>query len=98
MDKNIDELLPILYLKGISTGDFSEALESILGKDVVGISAQNIVRLKQVWQKEYEQWTKRELSDKEYVYWWADGVSSGNTFKYSQTLPERLLRQILTFT
>jgi putative transposase len=72
--KNIDELLPVLYLKGISTGDFSEALESILGKNVVGISAQNIVRLKQVWQKEYEEWSKRDLSHKEYVYWWADGV------------------------
>jgi len=72
--KNIDGLLPILYLKGISTGDFSEALESILGKDVIGISAQNIVRLKQVWQKEYEEWSKRDLSTKEYVYWWADGV------------------------
>ncbi|MCK5659087.1 MAG: IS256 family transposase [Alphaproteobacteria bacterium] len=72
--KNIDELLPVLYLKGISTGDFGEALESILGKSVIGISAQNIVRLKQVWQKEYEQWAKRELSHKEYVYWWADGV------------------------
>ena len=72
--KNIDELLPVLYLKGISTGDFSEAMESILGKKVIGISAQNIVRLKQVWQKEYEQWSRRELSHKEYVYWWADGV------------------------
>ena len=72
--KNIDELLPVLYLKGISTGDFGEALESILGKSVIGISAQNIVRLKQVWQKEYEQWSKRELSHKEYVYWWVDGV------------------------
>ena len=72
--KNIDELLPLLYLKGISTGDFSEALESILGKNVIGLSAQNIVRLKQVWQKEYERWSKRELSHKEYVYWWADGV------------------------
>jgi transposase-like protein len=72
--RHIDELLPVLYLKGISTGDFSEALESILGKDVIGISAQNIVRLKQVWQKEYVEWTKRDLSVKEYVYWWADGV------------------------
>lgn len=72
--KNIDELLPVLYLKGISTGDFVEALESILGKSVIGISAQNIVRLKQVWQKEYEEWSRRDLSRKEYVYWWADGV------------------------
>lgn len=72
--RNIDELLPVLYLKGISTGDFQEALESILGKNAPGISAQNIVRLKQVWQKEYELWGKRDLSRKEYVYWWADGV------------------------
>ena len=72
--KNIDELLPILYLKGISTGDFGEALESILGKNIIGVSAQNIVRLKEVWKKEYEQWTQRELSHKKYVYWWADGV------------------------
>lgn len=72
--KNIEELLPVLYLKGISTGDFNEALESILGQNVIGLSAQNIVRLKQVWQHEYELFTKRELSHKEYVYWWADGV------------------------
>ena len=72
--KNIDELLPVLYLKGISTGDFGEALESILGKNVIGLSAQNIVRLKSVWEKEYEQWEKRDLSNKEYVYWWVDGI------------------------
>jgi len=72
--KNIDELLPVLYLKGISTGDFSEALESILGKQVVGLSSANIVRLKKVWEKEYDQWSRRDLSGKEYVYWWVDGI------------------------
>lgn len=72
--QHIDELIPVLYLKGISTGDFQEALESILGKNVTGLSAQNIVRLKQVWHKEYDQWKKRELSHKEYVYWWVDGI------------------------
>ncbi len=72
--RNIDELIPVLYLKGISTGDFSEALESILGKEVVGLSAQNVVRLKKVWEEEYTGWMKRDLSGEEYVYWWADGI------------------------
>jgi putative transposase len=72
--KNMEELLPILYLKGISTGDFQEALEKILGKDVVGLSAQTIVRLKQVWQEEYAQWNKRDLSKSEYTYIWVDGI------------------------
>ena len=72
--KNIDELLPLLYLKGISTGDFSEALESILGKQAKGLSAQTIVRLKRIWEQEYAEWTKRDLSKVEYVYWWADGI------------------------
>jgi putative transposase len=72
--KHIEELIPVLYLKGISTGDFTEALEAILGKDVVGLSAENIVRLKQIWQKDYETWRKRDLSGTEYVYIWADGI------------------------
>jgi putative transposase len=72
--KNMEELLPVLYLKGISTGDFHEALEKILGKDVVGLSAQTIVRLKQVWQEEYAQWNKRDLSKAEYTYFWVDGI------------------------
>jgi transposase-like protein len=72
--KNMEELLPVLYLKGISTGDFQEALEKILGKDVVGLSAQTIVRLKQVWQEEYAQWNKRDLSKAEYTYFWVDGI------------------------
>ena len=72
--KNIDDLLPWLYLKGISTGDFTEALQSLLGKDVIGHSAEQIVRLKSVWQTEYETWNKRDLSGQKYVYWWVDGI------------------------
>jgi len=72
--KNIDELIPVLYLKGISTGDFTEALEKILGKEVIGLSAQNVVRLKKVWEEEYNEWVKRDLSNTEYVYWWVDGI------------------------
>jgi transposase-like protein len=72
--KSVDALIPILYLKGISTGDFSEALESILGKNASGLSATNIVRLKEGWKKDYEQWARRDLSQKQYVYWWADGI------------------------
>lgn len=72
--KNIDELIPVLYLKGISTGDFTEAMEKLLGKNVIGFSAEQIVRLKQVWQTEYETWTKRDLSRQKYVYLWVDGV------------------------
>ena len=71
---NIDELLPLLYLKGISTGDFQEALEKILGPNAKGLSAQTIVRLKRVWQDEYAEWRQRRLEGVEHVYWWADGV------------------------
>ena len=70
----VDALIPALYLKGISTGDFQEALSAILGPQVVGLSAGNIVRLKSVWEDEYKDWCKRDLSQKRYVYWWADGV------------------------
>ncbi len=72
--KNMDELIPVLYLKGISTGDFTEALEKLLGKEVIGFSAEQIVRLKQCWQTEYETWHKRDLSGQKYVYFWVDGV------------------------
>ena len=70
----VDALIPALYLKGISTGDFQEALSAILGPQVVGLSAANIVRLKAVWEDEYQAWCHRDLSRKRYVYWWADGV------------------------
>jgi len=71
---SVDALIPVLYLKGISTGDFSEALEAILGPNAAGLSATNIVRLKEGWKTEYEAWAARDLSDKRYVYWWADGI------------------------
>ena len=72
--KNMAELLPVLYLKGLSTGDFTEALQAMLGREVIGLSAETIVRLKQVWQREYEQWNRRDLSTSRYVYWWVDGI------------------------
>ncbi len=71
---SIDALIPCLYLKGISTGDFIEALEAILGPRVIGLSATNIVRLKEVWKQDYEAWRQRDLSDKHYAYIWVDGI------------------------
>src|SRR4051812_44067474 len=72
--KSIETLLPILYLKGISTGDFSEALAALLGKDAAGLSASAIGRLKDGWLDEHTAWQKRDLSAKRYVYIWADGI------------------------
>jgi putative transposase len=72
--KSIDELIPWLYLKGISTGDFSEALQALLGKDAKGLSPNVIVRLKEQWCQEHAAWSRRDLSDKQYVYFWADGI------------------------
>ncbi len=72
--KSVEELLPWLYLKGISTGDFSEALAALLGPDAPGLSASTIARLKAAWWEQYEAWRKRDLSAKSYVYFWADGV------------------------
>jgi transposase-like protein len=71
---SVDKLIPVLYLKGISTGDFTKALEAILGENASGLSATNIVRLKRQWEQEYQQWAKRNLSGKRYVYFWADGI------------------------
>jgi transposase-like protein len=72
--KSIETLLPILYLKGISTGDFSEALATLLGKDAAGLSASAIGRLKDGWQEEHAACARRDLSAKRYVYVWADGI------------------------
>ena len=72
--KSMETLIPWLYLKGISTGDFTEALAALVGKDAPGLSPSTISRLKSVWQQEYEQWLNRDLSHKRYVYIWADGV------------------------
>ena len=70
----LEEAVPVLYLRGLSTGDFSEALQVLLGPEAVGFSATTITRLLKVWQEEYRVWRKRSLKDKEYVYIWADGV------------------------
>jgi len=71
---SIDALIPALYLKGVSTSAFPEALQAILGDGVVGLSANNVVRLKQVWEQEFAAWSKRDLHGKRYVYLWADAV------------------------
>jgi len=72
--KSLEELLPGLYLKGVSTGDFSEALAALLGPQAKGLSATTITRLKGIWAEEYQAWSQRSLKDKHYVYVWADGV------------------------
>jgi transposase-like protein len=71
---SLEALIPTLYLKGISTNDFPEALSAILGEGAKGLSASTIVRLKESWEKEYEAWQSRDLKGKRYVYFWADGV------------------------
>jgi len=71
---SIDALIPVLYLKGVATNDFSEALEAILGPNAAGLSATNIVRLKEGWKKDYDDWQSRDLSQSRYVYWWVDGI------------------------
>ena len=75
--KTIEELLPWLYLKGISTGGFSEALATLLGRDAPGLSAGTISRLKTVWQEEHAHWESRSLTHKRYVYLWVDGIHFG---------------------
>ena len=70
----IEELLPWLYLKGISTGDFSEALAALLGPDAPGLSASTITRMKTCWEEEFKAWATCSLAGKEYVYLWADGI------------------------
>ena len=72
--KSLEVLIPILYLKGISTGDFEEALAALLGKDAGGLSASTITRLKEAWVDEHARWLDRDLSAKQYVYFWVDGI------------------------
>jgi putative transposase len=72
--KSVEELIPWLYLKGVSSGDFSEALAALLGPDAKGLSATTVTRLKGAWEQEYKDWSQRSLADKRYVYVWADGV------------------------
>ena len=71
---SINALIPALYLKGVSTAQFPEALSAILGEGVSGLSPANIVRLKALWEEEYQRWHQRDLTDKHYVYIWADGL------------------------
>ncbi len=72
--KAIEELIPWLYLKGVSTGGFGEALQALVGPQAVGLSATTITRLIRVWQDEHESWSRRSLEGKQYVYLWADGI------------------------
>ena len=72
--KNVEELLPWLYLKGVSTGQFEEALAALLGPEAPGLSAATVRRLSESWQAEHERWGRRDLSARRYVYLWADGV------------------------
>lgn len=75
--RNVSELLPLLYLRGLSTGDFREALPVLLGEEAAGLSPSSITRLVSIWQQEYEAWKKRSLADRDYVYVWVDGVHFG---------------------
>jgi transposase-like protein len=72
--KSLEVLIPILYLKGISTGDFEDALIALLGRDAGGLSASTIGRLKEAWCEEHTRWSKRDLSAKRYIYFWVDGI------------------------
>jgi transposase-like protein len=72
--KSLDALLPVLYLRGVSTGDFQEALAALLGKDAPNLSPAVVTRLTAEWQVDYDVWQKRDLSARRYVYVWADGV------------------------
>jgi putative transposase len=72
--KSLDALLPVLYLRGISTGDFQEVLAALLGKDAPNLSPSVIARLTAAWESEYDAWRRRDLSARRYVYIWADGV------------------------
>src|SRR4030095_569504 len=72
--KSLEVLIPILYLKGISSGDFEDALSALLGPDAGGLSASSIARLKDAWSAEHAQWSTRDLSAQRHVYVWVDGI------------------------
>ncbi|WP_375191770.1 IS256 family transposase [Marinobacter sp.] len=74
--KSLEELIPWLYLRGVSSGDFQEALSALVGEQANGLSANTVSRLKAKWLDEHKDWQRRDLSQKRYVYWWADGVYS----------------------
>src|SRR6201993_3608095 len=72
--KSLDALLPVLYLRGISAGDFQEALTALLGREAPNLSPAVIARLRNAWEDEYRRWQDRDLSARHYVYVWADGI------------------------
>jgi len=72
--KNLEEFIPWLYLKGISTNDFSECLQHLTGNSTASLSTTTVVRLKEIWSKECQEWSRRSLAGKRYVYFWVDGV------------------------
>ena len=72
--RSLDALLPVLYLRGVSTGDFQEALTALLGTDAPNLSPGAISRLTASWQDDYDRWQRRDLSARRYVYIWADGI------------------------
>jgi transposase-like protein len=72
--KSLEELIPFLYLKGISAGDMGDALEALVGKDANGFSQPVVSRLKKKWKGEFDTWKQRDLSRKHYVYIWVDGI------------------------
>ena len=74
--RSVEELIPWLYLKGVSTGDYQEALGALLGEKAKGLSANTVSRLKKQWEDEHTTWRQMDLSDRRYVYWWADGIYS----------------------
>ena len=79
----VSAALPWLYLKGISTGDMSEALKVLLGEDARGLSANVVIRLKAQWADEHAAWNRRDLSRDRYVYWWGDGIHTGLRSEHS---------------
>ena len=93
--KSIEELIPWLYLKGLNTNDFPEALQSLLGADAKGLSASTVTRLKAVWEDEYAEWSKRSLIGKRYVYLWADGIHSNVRFNDNEGRTKDEKRQCL---
>lgn len=74
--KSMEELIPWLYLKGLSTGDYTDALSALVGESARGLSANTVSRLKEKWLDEHKEWQSQDLSSKRYVYWWADGIYS----------------------
>ena len=70
----MEEMIPVLHLLGVSTGDYQEALSALVGKEADGLSPNTVVRLKEKWTEEHEAWNQRRLDDKRYVYIWGDGI------------------------